>query len=495
VVLGSFHQRNAGRYFVLPWLVSLMWWIFKSAFVRKLGYILAALLVGLVIHGHRAHAQQTQTLAYHNCNIATIPSANCVTYFTGSEFCAAVAQGESDSINSWSVTAVTPAGPPPDLSTIVQCSFHDTQNPSSCGGCSGGINGTPFVASGPAPSCAGLPNQDILAAISASSFSNSATGHLCVNSCDYVNGAVAGSMVITGAPGSGGLSLIGKAVPSGSQCTFGASTTEPSAMANCVSRGGQTLCHDPVSNVALVNGDIVNPASPPPAGQCSSFSDGNVVCNAGSTGTLSFVAGPKNAAGAPDIPVAQVTTAADVLDVFSAAQVSASPSPVATVNGGVVSGNPSGAMGTPNQASCTPSAAGVIPVVTCTGSSVSGTPGGTGTAASGPLAANGDCGASSVNCNGDSTLPDLTRTDTIQSNVQDYLNSISASPLFAAITSIETAWPSNPSCPSLPLTLFGKDMDLMTGACQVWGADVAPTLSLVFLAIWSCWGIRIVLSA
>ena len=35
----------------------------------------------------------------------------------------------------------------------------------------------------------------------------------------------------------------------------------------------------------------------------------------------------------------------------------------------------------------------------------------------------------------------------------------------------------------------------MTGACTTWETNVAPLLSLVFLAIWAVGGIKIIMSA
>jgi hypothetical protein len=88
----------------------------------------------------------------------------------------------------------------------------------------------------------------------------------------------------------------------------------------------------------------------------------------------------------------------------------------------------------------------------------------------------------------------LTRDDTIQSNTQAYLDAIKNSPLVLAITSIAQAFP-DAACPSLPFTVFTKGVDLMPPACYVWSTYVSGPLSLVFLAIWAVWGIKIILSA
>jgi hypothetical protein len=59
-----------------------MWWQFRSAFVRKLGYIAAALLVGLLIHG-RARAANFVFPTFGPGNLAVGP------FSTGAAACAA----------------------------------------------------------------------------------------------------------------------------------------------------------------------------------------------------------------------------------------------------------------------------------------------------------------------------------------------------------------------------------------------------------------------
>jgi hypothetical protein len=103
-----------------------------------------------------------------------------------------------------------------------------------------------------------------------------------------------------------------------------------------------------------------------------------------------------------------------------------------------------------------------------------------------------------VDCAGDGSLPSLTRSDTIQSNVQDYWDSVQASPIVAAFSAISGSWPSA-SCPTDPFSISifhgAPSFDAFAPVCTIWGGTVAPTLSLVFLALWAVQGIRVILSA
>jgi hypothetical protein len=136
-------------------------------------------------------------------------------------------------------------------------------------------------------------------------------------------------------------------------------------------------------------------------------------------------------------------------------------------------------------------AASVNPVTGTATHPAGGTGGGTGT---GNTAANGDCGATGVDCVADGGMPSLTRSDTIQSDVQSYMDSIKASPLVSGFSNITNSWPTA-DCPQVNFTLWGHVLDANAAICTVWGGTVAPTLSLVFLAIWAVAGIRVIMSA
>jgi hypothetical protein len=487
----------------------MMWRIFESAIVRKIAYVLVALAASLLF-GHRAHATNAWVGGGGSGCVLTGDWANAAGYF---QACLAT---RTVSPTQWTTLGVecntpvaaptpctTPCVDPPtasgqhcyvemqawaNVSGTIGPSGSTQAEVSSVVPCSG--VGTGAGQCGAAPlSCSGLPNQDIMAAISASSFNSG--GLICVNGCGYTNSA--SSMHIT--TGTQGNAIIGQAVATGQGCASGTSTvTAALATSNCLESGGTTVCHQANGNVATVNNDILNPAAPPPPGQCAAYADGAVECNRGSGGTLSVIAGPTTG-GTLNTPVAKVTTTTDELDYFSPAQVTASATPVGGVNSGNMSGNPAGntmAAAGP----CTPTAPGVIPVITCTGTSVN--PPSTGGGAGTPSAPNGDCGATGINCTSDGTLPSLSRSDTIQSNVQTYWNAVAAAPIVAAFGSISGSWPTA-TCPTetFSIAMFhgSPTFDAMAPVCTVWGGTVAPTLSLVFLALWAVQGIRVILSA
>jgi hypothetical protein len=346
-------------------------------------------------------------------------------------------------------------------------------------------------------SCANLPSQDIMSAISASSFNSG--GLICVSGCGYTNSG--SSMHITGGSSSS-TGLVGQAVPTGAACAAGDGSSSALATSNCMESGGTTMCHQSNANVATVNNDIVNPSSPPPPGQCAAYADGAVECNKGSGGTLSVIAGPTTG-GSLDTPTAVVTTESNTIDYFSPAQVAASATPVGSVNGGNISGNPAGTTGTgAATVPCTPTAAGVTPIITCIGASV-GAAGGTGTGSGTAGSGSGDCvlqageaGADDpAGCSG--TLPSLTRTDTVQSNMQALYAGIQATPLFAALGSVSSSFGASGSCPSSPMTLTtfkSNSFDFTTVMCAVFAGNIA-TWKAVSDTVWCLLGILIVFSA
>jgi hypothetical protein len=348
--------------------------------------------------------------------------------------------------------------------------FTDTDGTVTNGGIGGPINAGSGAAC-PA-SCAGLPSQDILAAISASSFNSG--GLICVAGCGYTNSS--SSMHI----GAGSLGLIGQAVPTGATCSAGDGSIAALSTSNCVETGGNTVCHQAAANVATINNDIVNPRALPPAGQCAGYGDGGLECNAGVGGTTPLVQ-PPTTAGAVDTPAAVVTaTGGSTVDFFTGAQVAASATPVATLNAGSVSGNPAG---NPASGPCTPSATGVTPVVTCLGTS------GSGTGAGGPGATG--CDPTTGSCV-DPGVPAIPTNDTVQSSVSTYMAAVQATPIVVAFGNLSAAIPSG-TCPAPTLHLLGKDY-VMDSGCTLW-ASVSGILSAVMLIAWTLMGARILMSA
>jgi hypothetical protein len=376
-----------------------------------------------------------------------------------------------------------------------------TGDPSEFGAGGSFLGGGQLVQQCPA-SCAGLPNQDIMAAISQSSFNSG--GLICVNSCGYTNSASSMSVGVSGSS----TTLEGQAIPTGAACTAGAGSVSALSTSNCMESGGTIACHQSASNVATVNNDILNPAAPPAPGGCAAYADGAVECNAGTGGTFSVVAGPTTS-GVLDTPAATVVSASNTLDYFTPAQVAASGTPVLTMNAGNVSGNPAGTTlnGT---VPCTPSAAGVTPVITCSGLSTGGGTGaGTGTCT--PSAAGvtpvvtcsgtgtGDCdapsSASTAGCT-DGPLPSLTRTDTAVGDATAMWSGIQSTPLFQAFNSISTAFGSGGSCPtaSVTFTTIKFTGDFMASFCAAF-TGLLPTMIAISDAAWCVLGLLILLSA
>jgi hypothetical protein len=424
-----------------------LWRVFESAFVRKVAFILAAALMGLVL-GRHAHAQTCGNVAtqWTGCSLVSDPGGPYATAEAAFAACIALNSGPGSGCTGGAFDrhgCGYTAGPCTYTSgTAALCAvyYHGVDN--------GDGNS---AESGSGPRTGSLPNMDI---VSAAGHPGTIPGVMCVGGCAYVNG---NTVLFVGGPRA---SVSGQAVPTGATCPANAVA---GSQGNCASGGGVTTCVDSQANKAVVNGDVVAKTDIPPTGQCTLFASGGSVCTYTPTQPLQTPPAPSNDGTTVDTPEAVVvdssqpggTTGGVKGAVFSAAQNAASAN--------VVSGT------------------GKLP----------GSGSGTGAASS---AANGDCGASGVNCTGDGATPDLSRADTIQSNTQVYLDAIKGSPLIVAITSIAQAFP-DAACPSLPFTMFTKSVDLMPPACYVWSTYVAGPLSLVFLAIWAVWGIRVILSA
>lgn len=423
-----------------------MWWQFKSAIARKLGYALVA--AALAFLGYKAHSQSC--FGYHDGNIAG-------SYYSSlSAACSADLAFQTalyGGVYSLTISSTSGPGIPSTSGTSLGSCTYAFTVVSSGASAGTGTSGMDAVAGACPAGCAGLPNMDIITAIAGNT--GAVAGSLCVNACSYTNSA--NTLVVGGKKAT----VYGQAVPTGAGC--GANT---GTQGNCASGGGSTTCYDDSNGKAVVNGEVIEKTDIGAPGSCVQYPSGGTMCTYSAGVPLATPPAPSVDGTTVDEPVAVVgtggATPATQGAVFTAAQNAASANPV----GGTSKGNPTAAV---------PGA-------------------GTGTGSGGPNAANGDCGADGVNCTSDGTVPSLSRDDTIQSNIQGYVDSVKAAPIVAAFSSIATSWP-DASCPSLPMSLFGKDVDLMTGACTTWATNVAPLLSLVFLAIWAVGGIKIIMSA
>jgi hypothetical protein len=227
-----------------------------------------------------------------------------------------------------------------------------------------------------------------------------------------------------------------------------------------------TSCYDDTNGKAVINGEVIDKAQAGAPGTCIQFASGGSLCTmpAGATLAANGLTSPPSPSAdgtAVDTPVAVVSTPGASgggikAAYFSAAQNAASANPVT----GTSAGSPSQGSGT----------------------------------GSGPSAANGDCGAAGVDCAADGTLPSLERSDTIQSNVQTYIDAIKSAPLINGLSGLASAFP-DASCPSLTVEVYGKTADFMPAACTTWAAYIAGPLSYIFLAIWAVFGIRVIMSA
>jgi hypothetical protein len=312
-----------------------MWWQFKSAVVRKLGYLLAALVFALLL-GHRAHADAVCELWNNGAGASGFASADaaCSSY-NGTAPGFAVGTATNAHITAG------PSGTSPGQ--IATCTFDHTYPDGTVIPAAGAsqVNGY----GGACPNnCAGLPNQDLLATIAAAS-SATVSGY-CVNSCEFLNGNAALSI-------GGGNRLAGLATPSGASCGS-AATDAPAVAGSCVSQGGTINCVTDSPPGANLNGDAVTASSAPASGSCQAFSSGGVMCTvAMPTGTTPSLQnpqpmptppGPDNGTpGSPATPSAVVIVGGKQVSYFNAATVAASSVGVGT--SGVTSTGAAGASG------------------------------------------------------------------------------------------------------------------------------------------------------
>ena len=234
---------------------------------------------------------------------------------------------------------------------------------------------------------------------------------------------------------------------------------------NCMADGsGGTVCTeaDKGKNCGTFNGDEVCVASIP-NGSCVSYASGGVACAASTTPPV-----PNNGtSGTPATPTGQVQqytdgTTSSTVNYYSSSTVAASTSPVAASAGGQNTGN----AGT-NASSGTGTGAGTNP-------------------------ANGDCGATGVDCSGDGSTPTLSTVPTIGDTSTGYVGSLSSVPIVAAVTSIGASVPSG-SCPTGSFTVYGTSYTI-DEQCTLWDS-VSSIVSACMLALYAILGIKILLSA
>lgn len=438
--------------------------VFQSAFVRKIAYILAMGLMGLIL-GHHSWAANPQCRFFQGLNppgydSASVAGNSFATRDNSVSDCATTtnivcnsnytATNCADGGTTWACDETHTVRQSDAYPSSTFCASHA----SICGPQTrtGGYSGDVLTKDCVTNACAGKPNMDILTAIQGNTGTTSGT--MCVGGCQYTNSAAA---LTIGGPRA---TVYGQAVSSNQAC---GGTDAAGTSGNCASGGGVTTCVDPTTGKGTVNGDTIDKASIAPVGDCVVFASGGSMCTYSATKPLTAGKAPTADGTTPDTPAAVVTDPASASAdhtikeaVFTAAQNAASVSPT--------SGTKAASTGT-----------------------------GTGTSGAGN-AANGDCAGSGVNCPGDGTVPSLARSDTIESNVETYISAIKSAPIIAGITSISSSFPTA-SAPTVMFTLWGHNFDAFAPFASIWGGTVAPTLSLVFLAMWAVAGARVILTA
>lgn len=262
-------------------------------------------------------------------------------------------------------------------------------------------------------------------------------------------------------------SASGTVVYVGTETSQNCSSGTPSDSANsttsaesCHTTGsGVTVCVNPTGGGQCgdLNGEFVCLKSTPPGG-CQVFASGAKVCDS-TAGTPPV---PDNGTkGQPATPTTQIGQSVNGGSATTYNYYSSS-----TVSGSSATGN------------------GTSPT-TQAGQGTSGS-------GSGASAANGDCGATGVNCAGDSTVPTLPTQQTIAQSTSDYVGSLSSVPIVASVSNIASAIPSG-TCPTATLSVFGHSYQL-DEQCTLYNS-ISAVLSAVFLAMWALLGVRILMSA
>ena len=313
-------------------------------------------------------------------------------------------------------------------------------------------------------------NQDLLGTL-AGAGSYTSGGGMCYNGCEYTNG----NLVVTF--GGANTRFAGKAVPTGVACGAAGSLSNdaPTTAGNCIDKAGVVACADSAgvrgtySSAPGVVPDAIVPGTPGTG--CISYASGAMACASSAT-TSPPVPSTATSPSTPATPTEVVTnnTSSTTTNYYSS-------STVASAKGNT-----------------TQSGAGGAPTGTTTGS-------GSGTGSSGTGL--GDCMLQPGEPNADDpaacsgSTPSLTRSDTVQSNIQGLYTGIGASPIMSALGAISSSVPSAGSCPTANVTLTtlsNHTFNFLDTACSIFAADLS-TLVAISDTIWCILGVLIVMSA
>jgi hypothetical protein len=317
----------------------------------------------------------------------------------------------------------------------------------------------------------------------------SATGTLCgSDGCLYMAGAP--TFIVNSPPGN---HYLQSATSVGQQCSSSLAMTPTSSVTptgqgpapNCQVGAGGVLACDPGNGTGCgqFNGDeVCVPALPP--NSCVSFASGGVACTS-SAGAQPGGPAPNNGTpGAAAAPDGNVTYNTNTVNYYNSTTVAGSSVPATT--------------GAPSPTNSQPVGTIALGGATVSTSGTGGGGGTGGTVTNGNAAANGDCDVTAGrNCtsSGDALVPSLTRADSVESLGNAFLAGIEASPIYTAVGSISTAFPTGGACPDATFTVFDHEYNFMTSGCALWTDNVEAPLELVMAGLWAFLGVLVVLRA
>jgi hypothetical protein len=471
-----------------------VWCTFKNAFVRKLGYILAALLIGLLL-GHKSHAAGfawSSALCGGSSVVGTEPPFT--TFSPISNACAAqISNSVVNAIVSGAgvkTTCVTTGGTsqpdPPTAAGQTGCVEIQACSPKPCS--------SGFTHDGYAQATSIAVGTGTCATAAGTYDMQTPSGHVetpgtavCGNdACNYTMGpttsfrswtvAVSGKVMTTqsatttgAAGGSCGYSL---STPAVAQSTIDTGTP----VQDCQSFGSTISCTTQSATgvyCGTYNGDQVCLGAVP-AGKCVAFASGGAACTvAAGSSAQSPPAPDTGSAGTAATPTASLTQT-----------VSGTTTTTNYYNSTVVAASHN-AVSAPGS---TGTSTGTTTGTTSTGTTVNGS------VSVVPNAANGDCGASSVGCTADGTVPTLSTQPTAGSSLNTYFAALSSVPIVAAFSGIGSAWSGiSASCPTWSLSMFSHTYTIDAHCSMIEGMGSA--LAAIMLAIYTLIGFRIVMSA
>lgn len=489
-----------------------LWRVFESAFVRKLAYVLAGLLLAMVVHKVRA---QSCTM-YVSTNAYRSGCAGPYSTLSAVEACENDWQGNVN----WG-----PGGTSTVTSTSGSCESTPTSSSTTCdvnqsactssGSCYGqNFAAVPTAESGSTCPVNGCGTSGRLAKIFGQGTAGSAGSSICgSDGCSYTQTGTGSNGMIVNC--GGGPCWLAYGLSTGTTCSAGPTQVQPPPAPGqpdslCVKSTGGVACitTDADGNTGgQVNNDALNPLNVVPGG-CALYSDGSSACEPAS-GASAVTSPPAPDNGTPGTPAsaAAVYTAAGGRseNYYTAAATGNSASAVAgqgSVSGGAVGGTGSGASGVGSgSGSCTVASGASVAVCDCTAGPECNDAASGGSDCSAPPACVGD----TVSCNEDmqewkARCPDL--SETASSLGAALAGDGSPSAIWSSSVDISSALSttngpfgssSGATCPApLSVTVMGQSLsfDLFSKLC-----DFATTFQYVVLFVgWAIAG-RIMLGA